>query len=169
MENYYQYFVDKGNHPNKEDILTQEKEYSFNDFCNNDALYILNIITNEARIMNKSIAIRITYQNEIILQYFMDNINYSTTLSWLKRKEKMTKLSNHSSYYTFLDNINSHRYDMYIKDEAYGLCGGSFPLIIDNKILGCISVSGLRPHEDHEIIIKALKKLKLMKEGLNNE
>lgn len=32
MENYYNYFVNKGNHPNKLDILKEEHKYIFEYF-----------------------------------------------------------------------------------------------------------------------------------------
>ena len=46
-----------------------------------------------------------------------------------------------------------------IFDEEYGLCGGSFPIFIKGVPAGAITVSGLRPHEDHQVIVKALEKL----------
>ena len=40
MEDYYHYFVNKGNHPNKNNILKQE-EYCFKTFNQNTALQII--------------------------------------------------------------------------------------------------------------------------------
>lgn len=40
MKDYYHYFVNKGNHPNKNNLLKQE-EYCFKTFNQNTALQII--------------------------------------------------------------------------------------------------------------------------------
>ena len=116
MENYYNYFVNKGNHPNKLDILKEE----YKCFVN-------------------------SYNEE--------------SIKWLGRKERVCLETKHSSYFIFLDNIDTHNYNQMIFDEEYGLCGGSFPIFIKGVPAGAITVTGLRPHEDHQVIVKALEKL----------
>ncbi len=160
MENYYEHFVNKGNHPDKALILKQEDDYSFDNFNRDQALKLVNNIVAIAKKTDKKIGIKITINDEPIIQYYMDGLEYQGAKSWLDRKEKMVNLAHHSSYYAFLDNIKSHQYDKCIEDETYALCGGAFPLIVKGKMIGVIAVTGLRPNEDHQMIIDGLKTIK---------
>lgn len=169
MENYYQYFVDKGNHPAKDTILQQEETFTFTKFSCDDALLLLNAIVSKAKSLDKNVAVRVKYQQDIIVQYLMEGMDYQNSLSWIQRKEKMVEVANHSSYYAFLDNQTSHLYDAYIFDPKYAICGGAFPIIEHGKIVGTITVTGLRPQEDHQLLISGLEKVKQEKEGIENE
>ena len=46
------------------------------------------------------------------------------------------------------------------KDESLIICGGGFPLIIQNELRGSILVSGLAHDEDHQVIVDCLRKIK---------
>ena len=41
MKDYYQYFVNKGNHPDKQDILDLEKQYQFQIFNDDQAKLLI--------------------------------------------------------------------------------------------------------------------------------
>ena len=153
MKDYYQYFVNKGNHPDKNDILKQE-ELRFKAFNQNIARQIIQQIIEVAKKYEKPYASRIIYKDKIIAEY--SELENST---WLSRKEKVCHETKHSSYYIFLDNIQSHHYDYMINDERYGICGGSFPLYEKDVFVGSITFTGLRPQEDHAVIIQALEKI----------
>lgn len=153
MKDYYQYFVNKGNHPDKNDILKQE-EYQFKTFNQNIARQIIQQIIEVAKEYNKPFASRIIYKEKVIAMY-----NELENISWLSRKEKVCHETKHSSYYIFLDNMQSHLYDYMINDESYGICGGSFPLYEKDEFVGSITFTGLRPQEDHGVIIQALEKI----------
>ena len=43
----------------------------------------------------------------------------------------------------------------FTENEDYAICGG-FPLIINNEIAG----TGLRPHEDHDVVIHGINCIK---------
>lgn len=158
MENYYNYFVNKGNHPNKLDILKEEHKYIFEYFNLQTAALIMDKIIDEAKYYNRPFAARIVYNNKIIRQCFVNSYN-EKSIKWLGRKERVCLETKHSSYFIFLDNIDTHNYNQMIFDEEYGLCGGSFPIFIKGVPAGAITVSGLRPHENHQVIVKALEKL----------
>ena len=55
--------------------------------------------------------------------------------------------------------MQSHLYDYMIDDESYGICGGSFPLYENDEFVGTITFTGLRPQEDHGVIIQVLEKV----------
>ena len=46
-----------------------------------------------------------------------------------------------------------------IDDESYGIYGGSFPLYENDEFVGTITFTGLRPQEDHGVIIQVLEKV----------
>ena len=50
-----------------------------------------------------------------------------------------------------------HLYDYMLDDESYGIYGGSFPLY--DAFVGTITFTGLRPQEDHGVIIQVLEKV----------
>ncbi len=150
---YYQYFVNKGNHPDKESILQQEKSVDIERLKN----HLDDIVQDMKEFAPKPIGVRIICDGEVILQYLDASFN-EEALNWLSRKEKVVNETKHSSYYIFLDNITSHQYDHMIHDDSYGICGGGFPLLIDGTFRGTVAVTGCRPTEDHDTLIHGIEK-----------
>ena len=157
MKDYYQYFVSKGNHPDSQAILDLEKQYQFKEFNDDKAKLLIETMVKVSRRYEKPIAVRIKYEDKVY-EYIMEGFNEGSKV-WLDRKEKVCRETKHSSYYIFLDNINSHCYDYMVDDESYGICGGSFPLRVNEEFKGTITVSGFRPQEDHSVIIDSLKEI----------
>lgn len=156
MDNYFAYFANKGNHPNKNDIFALESKLVFNEFNENVASTIIEKGLEVAKEKyNRPIGIRIFYKGNLCKQYLMEGIHDS----WLLRKEKVCLETKHSSYYIFLDNIDTHQYDYMIDDESYGICGGSFPLIVKGEFVGVITCTGLRPQEDHQVVVDSIEKV----------
>lgn len=77
---------------------------------------------------------------------------------WLDKKQRTVEKFHHSSYYIFFKNQITHQYDAL--KEKYAICGGGFPITVNNKVVGSICVSGLQHNEDHELIINSLERLK---------
>jgi uncharacterized protein (UPF0303 family) len=46
-----------------------------------------------------------------------------------------------------------------IDNDEYAVCGGGYPLIVNDELKGVFIISGLRHDEDHALIIKALKEM----------
>ena len=107
-----------------------------------------------AKAYAKLFSSRIVYRDKIIAEY-----SELENTSWLNRKEKVCYETKHSSYYIFLNNIQFHLYDFMIDDESYGICEGSFPLYKNDEFVGTITFTGLRPQEDHGVIIQVLEKV----------
>lgn len=155
MFDYFNYFASKGNHPKKEEILNLETQLQFKQFDEKIVQAIIDECVLYAKeIYQKNIGVRITH-NEKIYQYLMENVSEV----WLLRKEKVCLETKHSSYYIFLDNIDHHFYDDMVNDESYGVCGGSFPLIVSEEVVGAITCTGLRPQEDHQVVIEAIQRI----------
>lgn len=156
MFDYYHYFVEKGNHPSKEDILSLESDLRFSKMDQEIADEIIQRMKEHAKQYEKPIGGRIIYQNQVLGEFLIGDLG-EDSLNWLTRKEKVCNEVKHSSYYAFLDSIYHGGYEHMINDESYGLCGGSFPIIIDGNMEGTITATGLRPNEDHEVVIDAIK------------
>ena len=105
----------------------------------------------------KNVRIRIVLDGDIVFQYLMDG---KKGVVWLDRKQKTVEKYGHSSYYIYLENEENGTYQADEKDESLVICGGGFPLIIQNELRGSILVSGLAHDEDHQVIVDCLRELK---------
>ena len=142
----------------KEEVLQLEKELSFQKFNNYDAYQLGQIIVNHIeKNQLKNVRIRIVLDGDIVFQYLMDG---KKGVVWLDRKQKTVEKYGHSSYYVYLENEENGMYQADEKDESLVICGGGFPLIIQNELRGSILVSGLAHDEDHQVIVDCLRELK---------
>ena len=39
-------------------------------------------------------------------------------------------------------------------NDDYAVCGGGYPLIVNDELKGCFCVSGLAHDEDHDLIVQ---------------
>lgn len=124
---------------------------SFDSFNNSDALNIgLKIIQKVEREGLKPVRIRIVLNGDIVFQYLMPG---KKGVEWLDKKQKTVEKFKMSSYEVYLDHIE-------VENDSYAVCGGGYPLMINNELCGCIIVSGLRHDEDHQLIVDVLKEYK---------
>ena len=131
----------------KKEVLQLEKELSFQEFNNHDVYQLGQIIVNHIeKNQLKNVRIRIVLDGDIVFQYLMDG---KKGVVWLDRKQKTVEKYGHSSYYIYLENEENGTYQADEKDESFVICGGGFPLIIQNELRGSILVSGLAHDEDH--------------------
>ena len=135
----------------KKEVLQLEKELSFQEFNNHDVYQLGQIIVNHIeKNQLKNVRIRIVLDGDIVFQYLMDG---KKGVVWLDRKQKTVEKYGHSSYYIYLENEENGTYQADEKDESLIICGGGFPLIIQNELRGSILVSGLAHDEDHQVIV----------------
>jgi uncharacterized protein (UPF0303 family) len=134
--------------------MVKKMEYKFEEFKNEDALKfgltVLEIIKRESI---KNVRIRVKYNGDIVFQYIMDGKNGE---DWLNRKEKTVMETGHSTMYVF---EHQEDYPHMIDNDEYAVCGGGYPLIVNDELKGVFIISGLRHDEDHALIIKALKEM----------
>lgn len=139
----------------KEEVLQLEKELSFQEFNNQNAYQLGNLIVSYIEKNHlKNVRIRIVIDGDIVFQYLMEG---KKGVTWLDRKQKTVEKYGHSSYYIYLENEENGTYQEDEKDESLVICGGGFPLTIKDKIRGSILVSGLAHDEDHQVIVDCLK------------
>lgn len=128
-----------------------EEYIQFQEFKHHDALTFGMLVLDEIKKNGyKNVRIRVRYEQDLVFQYLMDDKNGE---EWLDKKERTVALTHQSSLYVY-----QHQ-DQYDLDVRYAICGGGYPLFVRGEYKGVFCVSGLRHDEDHDIIVKVLKKM----------
>lgn len=137
------------------------KLITFEKFDNEDAYQIGCKLVEKVKNENlKNIRIRVVLGHDIVFQYLMNGKSGDT---WLNRKQNTVELFKLPSYQVWQENETSHCYEQYVNDERYAICGGGYPIVVDDNMIGSIIVSGLAHDEDHQIIVDVINEYMLNK------
>lgn len=132
----------------------------FDDFTNETALKIGLHIIEVAKKNNNKITIDINRFNHQIFHYSFENTTPDKDL-WVSRKRNVVEHFFVSSIYmaTKLKKDNTNLWDKYgLSPAQYAAVGGSFPIIVKNiGVIGSITVSGLKPEEDHDLVVTSIR------------
>jgi uncharacterized protein (UPF0303 family) len=141
-----------------EQIELLEKQYVFDAFDRTTAYAIGTMLANKAIHQNLPITIEI-YLNDMVAYRYSHTGSHPINMNWSIRKRNAVLMFGHSTMwlneklkgdYALL----SARYGL--NSEDYTLLEGSFPILTQSGVIGAISVSGLKPQEDHQVIVDTL-------------
>ncbi|EOH97775.1 heme-binding protein [Enterococcus pallens] len=136
----------------KHQVIQDEQKVVFNEFTHELGFKIAQRIIEKVKERQlKSVGVRILFDDLLVFQYLMDGKSED---NWLKRKEKTVLDSGHSSLYVF---FHQEDYKDWLNDEQYAVCGGGFPIIINDEVRGVIGVSGLKHDEDHALLTETVR------------
>lgn len=140
-----------------------EASLDFASFSHQDALACGLWIVGQAQAENlKPLRIRLVLDGDVVWQYLMDG---KTNASWLDRKQATVERFGHSSLRIFESVCDDEAALAALRrDSTLAICGGGVPIRIRGKIRGCLCISGLEHHQDHELAVRALRHLQTKEE-----
>jgi uncharacterized protein (UPF0303 family) len=141
-------------------LLQEEEELQFTHFTNEMALEIGVRMIEIAKQKNNAITIDISRNGQQLFHYSFTGTSTDNN-EWVKRKTNVVNRFGHNSYYmeTFLRSIGkSIKERFYLEPAEYAASGGAFPIIVRNVgVVGSITVSGMKPDEDHDLVTSTLR------------
>ncbi len=143
-----------------ENCLAEEKKLTLTHFTSEDAFRIGSWITEKALRENLPIGIDIFAYGKTLF-HFNGDLATPDNDNWLRRKKNTVLHFHHSTKYFFLK-VNG---DQDLIQTKYGLSKidyatihGGFPLRLkEGGVIGSICVSGLKPEQDHDLVVDALQ------------
>lgn len=141
--------------------IEEEKTLQFDSFSHDDALNLGLKLIEVSQGYSGPIAVEIIINGLIVFRYYPDGTSKFHEM-WLKRKSNMVRVREISTLRAFAElevSGEDPEKDWFLHPKDYAVCGGGFPIRIkDGSVIGSICVSGLPHLEDHEILIKGIKK-----------
>lgn len=140
-------------------IIKDEKSLVFDSFNTKNAIEIGMKLYNKAQKEGKVIAFNISLNHRNLFHISMDGCAVDND-NWLIRKDNTVYRFFQSSYRvaTFMEMLGLDFYEFYGVNKDYVPAGGGFPITIANVgVVGCISLGGMMPQEDHQFIVDVLK------------
>lgn len=135
----------------------QEDDCQFTAFNNDTAWELGCILVNRAKNESLPILIDIAFNGHTLFKYCAKGATGYND-QWVLRKQNTVYLQEMSSIRFGLEmQLKGEDFDTHLDPYDYATCGGGFPIIIKGTgVVGCITVSGLKDTEDHQVIVDAL-------------
>jgi uncharacterized protein (UPF0303 family) len=135
-----------------------EKQFVFDTFDRVTAYDIGTRLANKAISQQLPITIEV-YLNDMTVYRYSHTGSNPINMNWSIRKRNSVLMFGHSTMW--LNEKLKGEYPLLearygLSSEDYTLLEGSFPILTHSGVIGAISVSGLKPQEDHQIIIDTL-------------
>ncbi|PPG27336.1 heme-degrading domain-containing protein [Pseudoclavibacter sp. RFBG4] len=140
-------------------LRAEERELDFPSFTLEDAWQVGTWLRHESLVRGHSVAVSIVLGGQ---RAFHAATPGSAVLNdaWLARKFRVVEHFGHSTLavrYTYQANGEDFAADSLLDPREYAAAGGAFPIRIGGTLAGAVGVSGLEMHEDHALVVEALR------------
>lgn len=140
-------------------LRAEEAELDFPSFTLEDAWEVGTWLRHESIVRGHSVAVSIVLGGQ---RAFQAATAGSSALNdaWLARKFNVVEHFGHSTLavrYTYEANGEDFAADSLLDPREYAAAGGAFPIRIGGTLAGAVGVSGLEMHEDHALVVEALR------------
>ena len=142
--------------------LKEEEEHTFTSFNAKLAFEIGKRIAEYAIENNKQVCVDIFAYGKTLFHFASDKCIPDND-NWLRRKRNTVLYFGHSSKFISYKlnsdaSLIASKYGKEIKDFA--VIPGGFPIIVEGcGLVGAICVSGMKPEEDHQLVLDAISEV----------
>jgi uncharacterized protein (UPF0303 family) len=138
------------------EIESEEKLFRFNSFDNEKAIKLgTNLILNSP----KPISVVVELAGIVVFQA-VANGSVPNNLEAAKLKLNVAKRWGKSSHWWhfWMRSTSRNVHDFpWLDPHLYMDLGGSFPIYINDQLIGGVAISGMPPQEDHNLLIEQVK------------
>lgn len=143
-----------------ETLLAEEAELQFAKFDSAIAWKLGSWLVGRARKENLKIVVGITRGGQRVFHWAADGTCPDND-AWIDRKTRTVYRWGHSSFYmgrkVARENVTAAS-KYFVDEKEYAFDGGSFPIVLRGVgVVGTITVSGLKQHQDHALAVEAVR------------
>lgn len=140
-------------------LRAEEQELDFPSFTLEDAWQVGTWLRHESIVRGHSVAVSVVLGGQ---RAFHAATPGSSALNdaWLARKFRVVEHFGHSTLavrYTYESDGEDFATDSLLDPREYAAAGGAFPIRIGGTLAGAVGVSGLEMHDDHALVVEALR------------
>lgn len=138
----------------------QEEILQFEQFRNEEALHLGNVLVELAKGYDNTVGIQIVREEDelVLFQYLRDG-KIQRHIQYMQGKRQTSKDTRHSSAWAFVKSKIDQIYYSWTSDGIHVVSGGAFPVSVNGRLYAYVAVSGLHEGKDHELIVNALQKV----------
>lgn len=144
-----------------EELKKEEQELQFDRFTHEDALNLGVALVKEAQSQGLSLSAEIRLNHSTLFFYRCEGTS-DHNCEWMQRKANTVDklgMSTMRLYYDLAYTKRSLKDDYFLDPMVYAARGGGFPLTVRGLgVVGTICVSGLFHAEDHELLVRVLRR-----------
>jgi len=132
----------------------------FDKFDAADALNLGQVLVELAQRREHVVSVAVDMGDQIVFRAAMPgtNADYQT---WLDRKFNAVRRFARSSYSLEVGLQSNPEFarERALDPAHYALVGGAVPILIGTALVGVVGVAGLQSHQDHALVVDALKQV----------
>ncbi|PPF42094.1 heme-degrading domain-containing protein [Pseudoclavibacter sp. AY1F1] len=140
-------------------LRAEEQELDFPSFTLEDAWQVGTWLRHESIVRGHSVAVSVVLGGQRAFHAATPGSSARND-AWLARKFRVVEHFGHSTLavrYTYEANGENFATDSLLDPREYAAAGGGFPIRVGGTLVGAVGVSGLEMHDDHALIVEALR------------